>query len=407
MGTTAQQNEPPDKRNLAQILQQQHHSTPVKKNHGDLPAEVKSRWFKCRIRNVKFLSWIIDQFKHVKVCAYSLSKYLKKDFVVLNVGFDVSGEEGKAEFDGAKEIRLPSGSVIKAVPDELLDGDKYFPKPMQKIYLECVPYDLFVERDQLASALKEYVDYFEADCWEWICEKGCFTGKVNVEVKLIKKKPPRDLELGFNGQTIKLFTLTRGFNAKIKEEADALAQIVCHSCKQNGHLAKNCQIRKNRIFSWKCTVCNGQSIYTGCKEGSCQLVHVQNAMNTAVKNTKILSDVYNKTIVIDNEHPDKELYLKHTYTIGKVSRRCDTVRKLQIPKSRDDEAFKSNRIKVLEIKAIKLALRTCFSQGLDRFSDLYDKKLTEYTKSLDHTNMEWYSGYGRVKDGEGATMGEG
>ena len=402
MGTTAQQNEPPDKRNLAQILQQQHHSTPVKKNHGELPTEVKSRWFKCRIRNVKFLSWIIDQFKHVKVCAYSLSKYLKKDFVVLNVGFDVSCEEGKAEFDGAKEIKLPSGSVIKAVPDELLDEGYYFPKPMQKIYLECVPYDLFVERDQLASALKEYVDFFEADCWEWICEKGCFTGKVNVEVKSIKKKPPRDLELGFNNQTIKLFTLTRGFDAKIKEEADALAEIVCHSCKQKGHLAKNCQVRKNRIFSWKCTNCGGHSHNTSCKEGSCQMNHTNSLLKLAMGKTEALRTVENIQKVKDTDNEDVR---KYAYTVDKVKRRTASLAKLQRPRSKNDDTYKRNRTVLIEIAIMKKTLGSIFGNGLERFSEIFDAKLAN-TKLLDHTKHKWYSGFGRVKSGEGVTIME-
>ena len=402
MGTIAQQNEPPDKQNFAQILQQQQHSTPVKKNHGDLPANVKSRWFKCRIRNVKFLSWIIDQFRHVKVCAYSLSKYLKKNFVVLNVGFDVSCEEGKSEFDGAKEIRLPSGTVIKAVPDELLDGDYYFPKPMQKIYLECVPYDLFVDKDQLASALKEYVDYFEADCWEWICEKGCFTGKVSVEVKLIKNKPPRDLEIPFNGQTIKIFTLTRGFDAKIKEEADALSEIVCHSCKQKGHLAKNCQVRKDRIYSWKCTTCGGHSANTRCKEGSCQISHARAVLKKAMDNTEGLPDC---TLANMNKLNENQAHRRYSYTVNKVKRRCTAMTKLKRPKSKTDDIYQKNRTELLEMYAIKAALRDCHSNGLERFSELFDAKLVD-SKVLDHTKHGWYSGIGRVKSGEGVTLME-
>ena len=401
MGTVAQQNEPPDKQNFAQILQQQQHSTPVKKNHGDLPADVKSRWFKCRIRNVKFLSWIIDQFRHVKVCAYSLSKYLKKNFVVLNVGFDVSCEEGKAEYDAAKEIKLPSGTVIKAVPDELLDGDNYFPKPMQKIYLECVPYDLFADRDQLASALKEYVDYFEADCWEWICEKGCFTGKVNVEVKLIRNKPPRDLEIPFKGQTIKIFTLTRGFNPKIKEEADALAEIVCHSCKQKGHLAKNCQVRKNRVFSWKCTTCGGHSANTTCKEGSCQLDHAQRVLKIAMDNTEEFKGESFQSLT-DN---DGEAARKYVYTINKVKRRCTALANLKRPRSKNDDVYQRNNTLMKEMWAIKVTLRNCYSDGLERFSEIFDAKLVE-SKALDQTKYGWYSGLGRVKCGEGVTLME-
>jgi len=402
MGTIAQQNEPPDKQNFAQILQQQQHSTPVKKNHGDLPANVKSRWFKCRIRNVKFLSWIIDQFRHVKVCAYSLSKYLKKNFVVLNVGFDVSCEEGKAEYDAAKEIKLPSGTVIKAVPDELLDGDNYFPKPMQKIYLECVPYDLFADRDQLASALKEYVDYFEADCWEWICEKGCFTGKVSVEVKLIKNKPPRDLEIPFNGQTIKIFTLTRGFDAKIKEEAEALTEVVCHSCKQKGHLAKNCQVRKNRIFSWKCTSCGGHSVNTKCKEGSCQINHARAVLTKAIDNTEGLQTVAD---INKLKESDNEAARKYAYTVTKVKRRCNAMANLQRPKSKTDDSYQKNRTELKEMWAIKIALRDCYSNGLQKFSEIFDAKLVD-SKVLDHTKHGWYSGLGRVKSGEGVTIME-
>ena len=405
MENTAQQNEPPDKGNFAQIVKQ--HSTPVKRNHADLPAVVKSRWFKCRIRNVKFLSWIIDQFKYVKVCAYSLSKYLKKNYVVLNVGFDVSCDEGRAEYVNAAAITLPSGTVIKAVPDELLDGNTYVPRPPQKIYLECVPYDLFFERDQLASALKEYVDYFEADHWEWVCEKGCFTGKVSVEVKLIKKKPPRDLEVLFNDQLYKIFTLTRGFDVKIKEEVDALAEIICHSCKQKGHLAKNCQARKNRIFSWKCTTCNGHSFNTGCREGSCQMASMISDVLVAGKNTSLMNAVQNENLKLDNSSPQLQEYLKHKYTIDKVERRAKTLRSLKLPKSKDDDIYKTNLIKLAERRAIKFALKSCASQGLERFADLCNKKLLEYTKALDHTSNGWYAGLSRVKCGEGTTIGEG
>ena len=54
-------------------------------------------------------------------------------------------------------------------------------------------------------------------------------------------------------------------------------------------------------------------------------------------------------------------------------------------KSKDDDIYKTNLIKLAERRAIKFALKSCASKGLERFADLCNKKLLEYTKALDHT----------------------
>ena len=384
MENTAQKIDPPDRGNFANIVKEGGLKPSIRKNHCDLP-DVKSRWFRCRIRNDKFEESIIRQFKHIKVCAYQHTRFNKRQYLVLNVGFDISSLEGQSEYDKAREITLQSGSVIKAVPDDQLVDGKYKPRPPQKIYLDCVPYELFQDRDQLASALKEYVDFYEEDMWEWICEKGCYTGKVSVEVKLIKEKPPRDLEISFNGLTVKLWTLTRGLDSKIKLESstDANEAIVCHSCKKTGHQAKNCETRKNRIFSWKCPICKGQSAYTYCKQGSCMVKSTMDVVDEAMDAIGIagssLLEGYTGRPLDDLQGA----VLRMKSTQNKITRKLNAIKKVKLAKSKD-EAHKVNKIKSLEVRVIRYALDSAMSSrkchGLLNFAEIFDKRWLECAK---------------------------
>ena len=383
MVNTAQQKDPPDKQNLANILKSKGDQL-VKKNHQQLP-QIKSRWFDCRLRNDKLRQFIVEKYSHVKVCSYGFSRNNNRNFVVLHVGFDISSDAGKAEYEDSKQIILQSGTVIKSVPDEKLDGDQYFPRPLQKIYLDNVPFKLFASsRNQLKDALGEYVEYYEADMWEWISENGVFTGKISVEVKSIKNPPPRTLEMAFNGSTTKIWTLTRGFNTKIKLEVDDLATVVCHSCKQTGHLAKNCSTRKNRIFSWKCTKCGGHSFNTGCRENSCQQVLLKEQAATAKAKTPIIQRLQSEP----GNACEREM--KYIYTEDKINRRMRTLTRLRLPRTKDDEVYKQNKLKLLEMKAIKIALKSC-SQGLVGFAEAYDKRLAEYAGLLGAQPAVWHA----------------
>ena len=388
MEKTAQKNIPPDKRNFANILKKQGEPSFLKKNHGDLP-KVKSRWFTCRIRNKGLKYWIIDQFKHLAVCGYQFMKCDKRKHLVLNVGFDISTAEGQAEYKRAESITLPSGSVLKAVPDERLQDGQYQPTPIQKIYLECVPLELFSDKAQLISALDEYVDFFGVDMWEWVCERGCFTGKVSVEVKLIKKPLPRDFELAFRGVTVRLLTITRGLSTKIKTETDDLASIVCHSCKKTGHLSKNCQVRKNRIFSWKCTVCKGHSFNTGCTEGKCKVVNLKKKADLVMMETPFIKERESQQNQSWNQS-SREEFCKYSYTKSKICRRADGLSKMKLPKAKGDEVYMKNLPKLYEMKAIKLAVKSC-SQGFDGFVVAFEKKLLEYANGGHLQYAEWYS----------------
>ena len=398
MEKPAQKNIPPDKRNFANMLKLKKQGEPsfVKKNHGDLP-KVKSRWFTCRIRNKGLKYWIIDQFKHLAVCSYQFMKCDKRKHLVLNVGFDISTAEGQAEYKKAASITLPSGTVLKAVPEERLQDGQYQPTPIQKIYLECVPLELFSDRDQLISALKEYVDFFSVDMWEWVCEKGCFTGKVSVEVKLIKKPLPRDFEIAFRGVTVRLLTITRGLSTKIKTETDDLASVICHSCKKTGHLSKNCQTRKNRIFSWKCTTCNGHSINTGCTDGDCQTEIAKKAAKYLLFQTPIVMQNQDKLKQkqIATDDPIWEKLNQHHYTQTKIQRRANGLAKLKRPKAADDEIYKVNKPKIFEMKAITIAANSC-SQGLDKFAVTFEKQLLEYANGGHLQYAEWFSKKGAM-----------
>ena len=387
---------PPDRRNFASILKKQGEPSFVRKNHGDLP-NVKSRWFTCRIRNKGLKYWIMDQFKHLAVCSYQFMKCDKMKHLVLHVGFDVSTAEGKAEYKKAECITLPSGSVLKAVPEERLENGQYQPTPMQKIYLECVPFELFSDKEQLVSALNEYVEFFGVDMWEWVCERGCFTGKVSVEVKLIKKPLPRDFELAFRGVTVTLLTITRGLNTKIKTETDDLASVICHSCKKTGHLSKNCQIRKNRIFSWKCTTCNGHSFNTGCKDGDCQIKTAKKVAEKMLFQTPIVKENYEKVKKkqMDTSHPAWEALNQHLYTQHKIQRRANGLSRLKRPKAKHDEAYKVNMSKIYEMKAITIAANSC-SQGFDGFAVAFEKQLLEYANGGHLQYAEWYSKKGTM-----------
>ena len=339
---------------------------------------------------------IIKQFKHVKVCAYQFTRYDKRKYLALNVGFDISSAEGKAEYDNAKELRLSSGSVIKAVPDEQLNGNQYLPKPPQIIYLDCVPFDVFQERDQLASALQEFVEFYQCDMWQWICENGVYTGKVSVEVKTIKKKPPRDLEIPFNGQTVKLWTLTRGLDPKIKVEADAeAATIRCHSCKKIGHRSKDCDVRKNRIFSWKCTTCGGHSYNTRCTVKICKFAE----MEVIVGNAK-------DTVEKSQSVSDGEATM-HKDTIMKIARKVQFMKNMKKPRSMQDEHLKKNSQRGLEMSVIRYALRSCCeSRGLLDFPAIFDKKWKELSEKTGNEDMKpWYDEK-KEKLLEGNTMGE-
>ena len=394
MERPAQKNIPPDKRNFANMLKFKKQGEPsfVKKNHGDLP-KVKSRWFTCRIRNKGLKYWIIDQFKHLAVCGYQFMKCDKRKHLVLNVGFDISTAEGQAEYKRAESITLPSGSVLKAVPDERLQDGQYQPTPIQKIYLECVPLELFSDKAQLISALDEYVDFFGVDMWEWVCERGCFTGKVSVEVKLIKKPLPRDFELAFRGVTVRLLTITRGLSTKIKTETDDLASIVCHSCKKTGHLSKNCQVRKNRIFSWKCSECKGHSFNTGCIEGKCKIAHLKFKATSAMMETPFVKEKSGQIAQLQGNDRDK--IAQYHYTQQKIHRRADGLSKMKLPKTKGDEVYTKNRPKLYEMKAIKFAANSC-SQGLDGFVVAFEKKLLEYANGGHLQYAEWYSRQGTL-----------
>ena len=59
MVNTAQQKDPPDKQNLANILKSKGDQL-VKKNHQQLP-QIKSRWFDCRLRNDKLRQFIVEK----------------------------------------------------------------------------------------------------------------------------------------------------------------------------------------------------------------------------------------------------------------------------------------------------------------------------------------------------------
>ena len=392
MEKTAQQNDPPDKGNFANILKKK--GDLVNKTHHQLP-QIKSRWFDCRMRNDKLRQFIVQKYSHVKVCSYAFSRNNNRNFVVLHVGFDISNEAGKAEYEDSKQVILPSGTVVKSVPDEKLDGDQYFPRAPQKIYLDNVPFKLFASsRNQLKSALGEFVDYYEDDMWVWVCENGVFTGKISVEVKLIKKPPPRTLEVAFNGSTTKIWTLTRGFDVKIKSEVDDLAAVVCHSCKQTGHLAKNCSTRKNRIFSWKCTKCGGHSFNTGCRENSCQQVLLKEQAATAKAKTPIIQRLQSEP----GNACEREM--KYLYTEDKINRRMRTLTRLRLPRTKDDEVYKQNKLKLLEMKAIKIALKSC-SQGLVGFAEAFDKKLAEYASTMGAQAAVWHT----KNDGDRRNLG--
>ena len=374
---TAIKNVPPDKEKFANVLKK---NDLIRKNHCDLP-EIKSRWFNCRIRRKSFEEIVMKQFKHVKVCAYQFTRYDKRKYLALNVGFDISSAEGKEEYENAKELRLPSGTVIKAVPDEKLNGNQYLPRPPQKIYLDCVPYDVFQERDQLASALLEFVEFYESDMWEWICENGVYTGKVSVEVKTIKKKPPRDLEISFGEQTVKLWTLTRGLNPKVKVETDAVAATtLCHSCKKIGHLSKDCEIRKNRIFSWKCTTCGGNSYHTRCRVGICKFAE----MEVIVGNAK-------DTIEKSQSVSDGDATM-HQNTIMQIARKVQVMKNMKKPRSMKDKNFEINRLRAVEMSVIRHAIRNCCTAtGLLDFPAKFDKKWKEVSGIKGNENMKtWY-----------------
>ena len=383
MEKTAQKIDPPDRGNFANILKTGGLEPVIRKNHCDLP-EVKSRFFRNRIRSRKFEQSVINQFKHIKVCAYQYTIVNKKRYLALNVGFDTSTEEGQAEYDGATEIRLQSGSVIKAVPDDHLVDGKYKPKPPQKIYLDCVPYELFQDRDQLASSLKEFVEFYPEDLWEWICENGCYTGKVSVEVKLIKKKPPRDLEIIFDGLVVKLWTLTRGLDPKIKLESstDDSKEILCHSCKKTGHLAKNCETRKHRIFSWKCNICQGQSAYTYCKQGNCMVESTMDVVDDHIE--------YLKSDKAGSPNEGEDLMVGKT--IDKITRKLDTIKKLRLTKTKD-EVYKKNKIKSLEVRVIRHTLDECAenTRGIRDFPKIFDEKWLKCAKSRGYDKAKpWF-----------------
>ena len=95
-----------------------------------------------------------------------------------------------------------------------------------------------------------------------------------------------------------------------------------------------------------------------------------------------------------------ERELKYLYTEDKINRRMRALTRLRLPKSKDDEVYKRNRLKLFEMKAIKFALKSC-KQGLVGFADAFDKKLAEYADLLGAQPSVWHA----KKDGEKRNLG--
>ena len=85
-----------------------------------------------------------------------------------------------------------------------------------------------------------------------------------------------------------------------------------------------------------------------------------------------------------------EREMKYLYTEDKINRRMRALARLRLPKSKDDDVYKQNKLKLLEMKAIKIALKSC-SQGLVGFAEVYDKKLSEYANILGAKAAVWHA----------------
>ena len=268
-------NIPPDKGKYSAIAKNNKGGEFLRHSVEQLPSSTKSRWYRLRMRSEGFRNLFLDNFKFVKVCVFKITKIGRKTDVVLNVGFDTSSIEGENEYKTARTVRTPSGSIIRAVPDELLVNGVYIPSEIKKIYLEGVPFELFQNREQISSALGQYAILFGVDHYEWISERGCYCGKVAIEVESFKSKPPRTLDIAFQGQTISLSTFVRGYDTSIKTEATGLGTtetIKCFYCKGN-HMVKDCEKKKGQRFKWKCSVCNSDT--SGCYENNCKTTRAQ------------------------------------------------------------------------------------------------------------------------------------
>ena len=194
-----------------------------------------------------------------------------------------------------------------------------------------------------------------------------------------------------------LLTITRGLSTKIKTETDDLSSVVCHSCKKTGHLSKNCQERKNRIFSWKCTTCNGHSFNTGCKDGDCQTKTLKKAADYLFFQTPVIKQNYDKAKQkqLDSANPAWEMINQHVYTQKKIQRRANGLSRLKRPKAKDDEVYKVNMPKIFEMKAIMIAANSS-SQGLDGFAVAFEKQLLDYANGGHLHYAEWYSKKGAM-----------
>lgn len=245
-------------------------------------SRLKSRfyWVNPNFNRNEILNYVRARYASLSISLFN--RYIKEGvrFIVLHLGFDTEHGLFESDFRDSNIVSV-TGKELSTVPDTGLDSQgNFIPVPDRKVVVNNLPLHVSESEEKIREIFGEYFEFYETlDTKYFINKEGCMNGSILFKIKDYKKIPAKEFKASLNGNEFEVSVRCINFSRTKPDLVRETNDVTCFTCKKVGHLARDCEVRKNMVFKWKCTVCKKDSL--GCKINACKSImpHVKDSKN--------------------------------------------------------------------------------------------------------------------------------